>query len=474
MPENRFHMFCDDALDDHDAVAIADLVRRGQLGGAEVAAAARSRTLRADPRLRGTAFLAEEPLLSADTEAPLFGVPTYVKDNTDVAGMPTNHGTAAFTAHPAHKHGRFTRQFLSTGMTVLGKSRMPEFGLNGSTEFAAAEPTRNPWHTDYTPGGSSGGAAAMVAAGVVPIAHGNDGGGSIRIPAAACGLVGLKLTRGRHINGEQAQAIPINVISEGVLTRSVRDTAAYLAAIEQYWRNPKLPPVGLIEGPTHRRMRIGVLTDSVTGTKTCPQTRRVLTDTATRLERMGHHVELIAAPVTSSFADDFTIYLGMLSFMLSSLGKLAFDRHFEPNRLDGFTVGLGRCYRRNMLRTPTVLHRLSQVSRAYAAVFDHHDAVLSPVLIHATPLLGQLSPNVPFDELIQRLHACAGFTPLHNIAGSPAISLPLGTSEQGLPIGLQLWAAHGDERTLLELAYSLEAEKPWPRIQDRLPRRTAP
>jgi len=174
------HAFGDDALGEHDAVAIARLVARGELSPDEVAAAAIARAAAVDADLHAIQYPAhDQPRRPGREIGALYGVPTYVKDNTDVAGMPTNHGTFAYTATPAAHDGRYARQYLSTGMTVLGKSRMPEFGLNASTEFMTAEPTRNPWHTGYSVGASSGGAAALVAAGVVPIAHANDGGGSI-------------------------------------------------------------------------------------------------------------------------------------------------------------------------------------------------------------------------------------------------------------------------------------------------------
>jgi amidase len=260
--------------------------------------------------------------------------------------------------------------------------------------------------------------------------------------------------------------MPINLISEGVLTRSVRDTAAYFAAAEQYWRNPKLPPVGLVEGTAKRRLRIGLLTDSITGSPTCPQTRAVLEEAVLRLEKLGHEVEPIAIPVDQRFVDDFADYWAMLAFLLGATGKLTLDRDFDRSKLNGLTRGLASRYQRAAPRTPAILYRLSQMHRPYAAMFRRHEVVLSPVLAHVTPKLGHLHPTVPFDELFARLFSWVAFTPLNNVAGTPAISLPLGASTEGLPIGMQFSAAYGDERTLLELAFALEAERPWRRIQD--------
>ncbi|WP_028924113.1 amidase [Pseudonocardia acaciae] len=461
----RVHAFGDDALGDHDAVALASLIRDGEIGAEEAAKAAAERALRVEPALRAVEFTAPAPVQPV-REGPFAGVPTYVKDNTDVRGMPTGHGTAAFRAGPARATGAFAAQLLSTGLAALGKSRLPEFGFNASTEFADAEPTRNPWHTGHSSGASSGGAAALVAAGVVPIAHANDGGGSIRIPAACCGLVGLKPSRGRHLESPQARSMPIKIISEGVVSRSVRDTAAFLAAAERHWRNPALPPLGLVEGPANRRLRVGLVLDSVGGVRACAQTRAAVLDTARALTSMGHDVSPVRLPVDDRFVADFTLYWGMLAFSAGAFGRWTLSRSFDASKLDGLSVGLGRLYRRGLLRTPGMLARLSRVRRAYAGMFVRHEVVLSPVLAHVTPLLGELSPNVPFDELLHRLTRYVAFTPLNNIAGAPAISLPTGASSDGLPIGVQISAAHGDERTLLELAFALEQDRPFRRIQD--------
>jgi amidase len=468
MGEQQVHAFGDDALGEHDAVALAELVAAGQRSAKELAAAATARAESVDEQLRAVAYASyAEPRYAEAADGAFGGVPTYVKDNTDVKGMPTNHGTDAFVARPAKRDGAYTRQYLSTGMTVLGKSRLPEFGFSASSEFRTALPVRNPWHTDYTVGASSGGAAALVASGVVPIAHANDGGGSIRIPAACAGLVGLKPSRGRHVDGEQARHLPINMVSEGVLTRTVRDSAAFLAACEDYYRNPALPPVGLVTGPAQRRLRIGLVLESIAHGEVDAQTRAAVLRAAQTLEDAGHVIEPIALPLTHQFAEDFLQYWGLLATLAAGTGRLTFDRSFDTRKLDGLTQGLRGYHRRNLYRTPAALHRLRGVRKAYASLFDRHELILSPVLAHVSPPLGYLSPRVPFDELIDRLERWVSFTPLNNIAGTPAISLPAGLAEEGLPIGVQLSAAYADERTLLETAFLLEQAQPFPRITTR-------
>jgi amidase len=263
--EKIVHAFRDDVLADHDGVALAELIARGEISAAEVVEAAIARAERVAPPLNA---IAAERFAQARSEAERLpggrfaGVPTFIKDNTNFTGLTTNHGSAAVRSQPAAKMGVYAEQYMAQGFICLGKSSLPEFGLSATTEFADGGATHNPWHTDYSCGASSGGSAAMVAAGVVPIAHANDGGGSIRIPAACCGLIGLKPSRGRHVTPEAAQSLPINIISEGVVTRSVRDTATFHAEAEKYYRNPKLPPLGLVEGPGARRLRIGVVVDS--------------------------------------------------------------------------------------------------------------------------------------------------------------------------------------------------------------------
>ncbi|MGQ0840228.1 amidase [Actinokineospora sp.] len=464
----RVHAFGDDALGDHDAVALATMVRDGAVSAQELADAAIARARLVEPQLNAIVCESDTPRVAADATGALYGVPTFVKDNTDVRGLPTNNGSEAFAALPAKRDGAYTTQYLSTGMTVLGKSRMPEFGFNATTEFMTQRPTRNPWHTDHSVGASSGGSAALVAAGVVPIAHANDGGGSIRIPAACAGLVGLKPTRHRHIDGDQARRLPINMISEGVLTRSVRDTAAFLAAAEDHQRNPGLPPIGLVHGPAQRRLRIGLALDPLNGALD-DQTRATVEHAARLLEEAGHHVEPISLPITEQFAVDFLQYWALLAELAVDTGKLTFSRSFDRKRVDGLTRGLHRHHRANLHRTPGALRRLRRVPSTYANLFTRHELVLSPVLAHTTPPIGHISPTVDFADLIDRLTRYVAYTPLNNIAGTPAISLPLGTTPEGLPIGVHLSAAHGDERTLLEVAYTLEAAHPFAKIHAKLP-----
>ena len=468
-PSRRLHAFTDDALGDHDATGLATLIEQRALSAAEVTEAAIERIGRVDPRLHAVAletFERGRGDAARPAQGAFAGVPTLIKDNIDVAGLPSAHGSNAVRPRPMEKDSDFARQFLDQGFTLLGKSRLPDFGFSASTEFMDQPATCNPWHTDHSSGASSGGAAALVAAGAVPIAHGNDGGGSIRIPAACCGLVGLKPTRGRLVKSEASQSLPVDLISEGVLTRSVRDTARFFAAAERYYRNPKLPAIGEVTGPSKRRLKVGLVVDSITGRATDAETRVAVEDTARLLANLGHHVEEAPVPLKPSFIGDFVTYYGMMAFVVRNFGKRLFGPGFDRARLDDLTLGLAAHYRKRMLRTPAVLYRLRHSWQTYARAFDDYDVLLSPVLAHTTPKLGYLNPSEPFHILLERLIHYASFTPANNASGSPAISLPLGASVKGLPIGVQLAAVQGGERTLLELAYELEVARPWRRIQD--------
>jgi amidase len=453
-----------------DAVGLAAAIAAGDVSALDATEAAIGRAEALNPHLNAfvvTDFDRARAHASAPGKGVFSGVPTVIKDNTDVFGLPTRQGSRAIPADPADADEAFTTSFRETGVVILGKSTLPAYGFNASTEFdGGEEPTRNPWNLDFSTGASSGGSAALVAAGVVPIAHANDGGGSIRIPAAACGLVGLKGTRGRIVDPHESASLPVNILANGIVSRSVRDTAAFFAAAEAYKPAIGLPAVGHVEGPNDRRLRIGLLLDSVNGTRTDDETRAAVQDTAQLLEKLGHEVVEVVPPVGDRFIADFAHYWAMLAFSVQKFGKRLYAKDFDAKQLDPLTNFLAKRFLRNVLRTPRAISGLKKTTAQYAAAFDDAgiDAVLSPTLCHTTPRLGYLSPDVEFPEMFDRLMSYVGFTPLQNASGAPGISLPGGQTAEGLPIGIHLGARFGQERTLLELAYELEAERPFPTL----------
>jgi amidase len=242
--------YCDDVLEVKDGIELAALIAAGEIQASEVVEAAIARAQSVNPALNAIATETFAQARSQPNEPKaglLAGVPSFIKDTDHVKGVPTLMGTRALPNKPADVSSNFVEQFLSVGLVSLGKSTLPEFGLTATTESAATGSTHNPWNPEYSTGGSSGGSAALVAAGVVPLAHGNDGGGSIRVPAACCGLVGLKPSRSRLADTAGAKKMPINIVCHGVISRSVRDTAAFYAEVEKHYRNTDLPEIGLVQ-----------------------------------------------------------------------------------------------------------------------------------------------------------------------------------------------------------------------------------
>ncbi|MEI2712039.1 MAG: amidase [Nocardioides sp.] len=462
------HAYADDALADHDATGLVEMLHRGQVSSAELVEAALARTERVDADLGAVAYLdADRARREARSPNPGYfsGVPTFIKDNCDVEGQPTQQGTDAYVAKPARRDGDLARLVHATGAITLGKTRLSEFGFNGAVDHPRLGPVRTPWHPGHYAGASSAGSAALVAAGAVPFAHANDGGGSIRIPASVNGLVGLKTTRDRIPQDAMFGEMPVRICSDGVLTRSVRDTAAFLREAERIYRNPKLPRIGDVSGPSRRRLRIGFTSDGI-GRSATGEVRDLTTETAAMLESLGHRVEEIAPPVPDGFVEDFLIYWSMLALVLRRTGKVRFGRTFDASKLDNLTHGLAHFCARRLHRLPKAVASLARSGRHTAPLWRSYDLVLTPTLATSTPALGHLDPMADYDQVMGRLLDWVAFTPLANATGEPSLSLPLATTASGLPQGMMFGAPKGRERVLLELAYELEEARPWARIQD--------
>jgi amidase len=465
---NRVHAFGDDVLGELDAVGLVDLIRSRRAPIRDVVEAAIGRAQRVAPELNAIAYEAFDRARAeaADPRGGYFaGIPTFIKDNVDVGGMPTQQGVDAFQGTPRKIDGDFARMFLATGVIPLGKTQLSEFGFSPSAEHERLGPVRSPWNPDFTAGASSAGSAALVAAGVVPLAHANDGGGSIRIPASVNGLVGLKPTRGRLAQDRMLRRMPVQIVADGVVTRSVRDTAAFYREAEKVYRNLRLPPVGDITRPGRARLRVAVVTEGV-GAKASPEVADLTLKTATLLEELGHRVEHIDPPVPSYFRDDFLLYWSMLSLFTVQTGRRTFGDTWDPELLDNLTHGLVRHSRRNLHKLPLAIARLRRSSWLSARLYEQYDVVLTPTLATTTPRVGHLAATNDYDTTLERMLEWVAFTPLQNATGDPAISLPLTTTADGMPHGMMLAAGMGREALLLELAYELEAARPFPRIHD--------
>ncbi|MGN0064866.1 MAG: amidase [Nocardioides sp.] len=458
----QVHAFGDDVLGDLDAVGLVEAMAQG-LSAAEVVEAAVARVESVDGALGAVAHRAfDRAREEARNPRPGFfaGVPTFLKDNVAVAGMPLTDGTDAWDPVPEPADGDFARMYLATGLLPLGTTRMSEYGFSAAADHVRLGPVRSPWHLDHYAGASSSGSAALVAAGAVPLAHGNDGGGSIRIPAAVNGLVGLKPTRNRLAQDKLMRDMPVRIVSDGVLTRSVRDTAAFYREAEKVWRNPALAPVGDIRRPGRARLRIAVVTEGV-GRRSTPEVAALTLATAARLEELGHTVEQIDHPVPDSFADHFLLYWSMLALAMVTTGRRAHGRSWDRDKLDNLTLGLASHCRRNLHRLPAAVVAM-QRSRHLAA--EHHrtyDLTLTPTLATETPRVGWLRPDQPYEVIMDRLLDWVAFTPWQNATGEPAISLPLATTAAGLPQGMMFGAGHGREARLLEFGLEVEQALGW-------------
>lgn len=464
----RVHAFGDDALGDRDAVGLVTAIQDGEVAIPEVVEAAIARTERLQPELNALAYVAYDRARAEarDPRGGFFaGVPSLLKDNVDVAGMPTQQGCDAYRAPVAAADGDLARMFLATGLVPIGKSQLSEFGFSPSAEHPRLGPVRSPWDTAHTAGASSAGTAALVAAGAVPIAHGNDGGGSIRIPAAVNGLVGLKPTRDRLAQDRLTRQMPIRIVSDGVLTRSVRDTAAFLREAEHVYRALRLPPIGDVTRPGRTRLRVAVHTGGI-GRSAEPEVVELTLKTARLLEELGHHVEQVEHPAPATVPDDFLLYWSMLAAVIVRTGRRQLSPTFDRTGLDQLTLGLDRHCRARLHRLPGAISRLRRLSRISAAFHQRYDVALTPTLAQTTPLVGHLDPMDDFETVMERILEWVAFTPWQNATGDPAVSLPLATTAAGLPQGMMLSAGAGRESTLLELSYELEEAAPWARITD--------
>lgn len=453
----RVNTFGDDALGDLDTTALRDALAARAVSPAELREAAMARLDKAQ-LLNATAVLVDD---ESEGVGAFAGIPSAIKDNENVAGYPTRLGSRTTPAGVVRSDSRWVTQWRELGFTTVAKTTLPEFGLTATTEGLLHGATRNPWGLDHSVGGSSGGSAALVAAGVLPIAHANDGGGSIRIPAACCGLVGLKPTRGRLTAPEAMDQMPVKIVTQGVVTRSVRDTVAFYEEMAKI-HPTDLPPIGATSTPPS--LRIGLITTGINELPIDAEVTVALESAARRCADLGHEVEPIVNPFSEQIAQDFLRYWGMLAFSLYRFGNQVFGKEFQPQRMEPFGRYLGKFFSGIAVGLPGSLRRLRRFETVYADAFGPFDLLLTPTLASPPPRIGYLGPEIDPREHLVRLLRYASFTALQNVSGAPAISLPLAQSSQGLPIGVQFAARHGEEQVLLDLAASLEEAVGWHKL----------
>jgi amidase len=459
----------------HDGLGLAALVAQGAVKPSEPLEAAIARAEALNPKLNAVIFKdyerARETARGALPGGAFAGVPFLLKDICAQAkGTPTRQGSRFFPPFPADHDSYLTARFRKAGLVTFGKTNVPEFGLLPTTEGKLYGPARNPWNLAYSTGGSSGGSAAAVAAGIVPLAHANDGGGSIRIPASCCGLVGLKPSRGRVSAGPDLGEAVDGLAIDLVVSRSVRDTAAALDAVaglepgDPY--DAPAAPASYLEASQRPpgQLRIGFA-------KTRPGGGPLHLDCLAAVERaaslcadLGHVVEEASPDLNLSWLlpSFIAIWCANLAAIVDFLAKLT-GQTPSADSLEGVTLGFYEAGMRvSAAQYLQAKMQLNQVARLVGRFHQTHDLWLTPTLGAPPVKLGMIDIDErDADKVFASLIDYVPFTPIQNVTGQPAINLPLHWNADGLPIGVQFAAALGGELTLLQLARQLEQAQPW-------------
>lgn len=446
-----------------DALAQAELAARGELSQAEAWQACQARIAALNPLLRAVITRSSER--GGDKTGPLAGVPFLMKDSSPWPGLRWTLGARLFRARVTAQQTEYGKRLADAGLVCVGKSALSEFGLLASTEGLLDGPTHNPWQLSRSPLGSSGGSAVAVAAGIVPLAHANDGGGSIRAPASACGIFGFKPSRGRTVVANRSGSDFTEMTSEHCLSRSVRDSALFLSLTED---RTLAEPVGFVREPLQRRLRIGAWTRTMSGEAPEPEVLEAHDDAVALLTALGHHVEPMVAPsYDAALADAYYLVAGAAVANVVETIDRTRGEPVQRDELEPFTWSLLEAVEAGGSEVlPRARATFAHAVATYRAATQPYDAVLTPTLGTVPGLLGHLSPILPRATLLERTSQLLAYTPIHNIAGCPAMSVPLYWSKTGLPIGAHLAAAPGADALLLGLAYELERARPW---RDRWP-----
>tara|TARA_B110000858_G_scaffold198514_1_gene266039 strand:- start:54186 stop:55634 length:1449 start_codon:yes stop_codon:yes gene_type:complete len=472
-----------------DGIAAADGIRNKQFTSAELTACAIERANEVNPRLNAIVHecfeSAQEQAMRIDNNPKLLqksrvaGLPFLIKDLAEVQGFATSFGSALYENYVSSQHSKIVAKYIQAGLPILGKTNTPEFGLTLTTESRANGPCRNPWNLDYSTGGSSGGAAAAVAAGIVPVAHASDGGGSIRIPASCCGLFGIKPSRGLTVVGDSLNESWGGMSVGHVLSRSVRDSAAFLDVI-------KLDHSHLYPLPTSphsfydsihetsartRKLRIAVQFDHPTGETVDKDCALAIRKAVKLCESLGHHVEEAAHPVDHSLTSRAMTRM-INTYLYQSVARRAEELQLplEECPLEASTLSLVKRGKAVSAAAYVDARNCLIAAEQQLQIFhQQYDVIIQPVLSKVPAKLGWL--DMDSDDLKaygSRFNAYSGFTALANGTGQPSMSVPMHLAESNLPVGALFTAAWGDDATLLQLATQLEHAAPWQQLADGL------
>ncbi len=458
-----------------DALGLAQMIARKRVSVGEVMDEAIARAEALNPKLNAIIFRAYDQARAAAKgkpgKGPFAGVPMLLKDmRANVVGWPNRSGSRFVPATPSTYESTLVTRFKAAGLIPFGKTNVPEFGILPTTECKLYGPAHNPWNLAHSPGGSSGGSAAAVAAGIVPIAHATDGGGSIRIPASACGLVGLKVSRGRLTQGPGAADATGGLSVDGVVTKSVRDTAAALDATcgpdygDPYFAPP--PEGSYLEGIKRKpkRLRIAVSTKMLNGTAHDPEVTAAVKNTAKLCESLGHIVEETDPPIDGGgLVNAFsTIWCSNVVYTLDTLAQQT-GRKVSLDVVEGLTLALYELGQRVSAAEFIVARQtMTSAGRQIAAWHETYDVWLTATLGRPPMKLGTI--DIDETDVLKGFAPNFGYVPftsMQNSTGTPGINLPLNWSKDGLPLGVQFTARIGGEMTLLKLAAELEKASPW-------------
>ena len=464
----------------YDGLGLADLIRTKEATPEEVLAATLERIDARNPALNAVVTRMDDHARAAIRaglpDGPFKGVPYLLKDlGALYTGVVTSYGSKTFASNVADHDSEIVTRMKRAGLVIVGKSNTPEMGIAPSTEPRLFGPTRNPWSLGHSAGGSSGGAAAAVAAGMLPMAHATDGGGSIRIPASACGLFGLKPTRARNPMGPDAGEGWSGASIGHAVTWSVRDSAALLDATsgpdigDPYWAPPPARPFLEEVGRDPGRLRIALTTTPWLAGPVDPECAEAVRGAAKLCASLGHHIEE-ARPQFDEAAwgqASRTIVVASLTFTLETRAA-ALGRPLSQDDVERITwerVQEARAF--SAADYARAIHTVHRTGRAVARFLEQYDILLTPTMAKPPHPLGVLSLSNPDSAaFLAARTASVGFTALFNSSGHPAMSVPLAVSKSGLPLGVQFVARFGDEATLFRLASQLEAAQPW---KDRRP-----
>ncbi|MET4072255.1 amidase [Bradyrhizobium sp. S3.2.6] len=459
---------------DYDALGLAALVRKGEVSPAELLDEAIARLDAVDPKLNAVPIrhedFARRQIKVGLPNGPFWGVPFLLKDQALLAGTRTSFGSRVYQSYVANHSSTLVERHLNAGFTIFGKTATPEYSLDYTTEPVAYGPTCNPWNIDHSAGGSSGGAAAVVAARVLPLAHATDGGGSIRIPAACCGVFGLKPTRARTPQGPDRLEGWGGMSCAHAISLSVRDNAALLDATQgpelgsPYGLHPPERPYLDEVGRDPGRLRIAFVDRHLDGSAIDGEIAAATRATVSLLEGLGHSVEEKAPPRLSADRSDVSRAI-VYPEIAASLNKLSAElgRSLKPDDFEGGTLAemeIGN--RMTAVDYIVAMQALRQIGRDLALFFADFDVLLTPTLCLPPLPLGQLEmKGRDLDAYYRLAGRYAPWTGMFNMSGQPSMSVPLAWSKDGLPLGMLFSAHFGDEATLFRLAAQLEQAQPW-------------